>query len=76
MVSSSTITRLTNSTISMNNNTIEGGSEVKMSSGISGVTCNALKQDESISLSSSSSSSSTLNREFIPTTSYKALTEK
>ncbi|MGH9953345.1 MAG: calcium-binding protein [Nitrososphaeraceae archaeon] len=76
LVSSPTITRLTNSTISMNNNIIEGGSEVNMSSGISGVTCNALKQDESISLFSSSSSSSTLNRKFIPTTSYKALTEK
>jgi hypothetical protein len=74
LVSSSTIARLTNSTISMNNNTIARGSEVNMSSGISGVTCNALEQDESISLLSLSSSSHTSNPRPATMTNYEALT--
>jgi hypothetical protein len=72
---SSTITRSASSTISISNNTIAGGSGVNMSSGISGVTCSALEQDESISLFSSSSSS-TSNNKFIHTTNYRALTRK
>ena len=68
-------TSLTNSTISMNNNsTIAGDSVLNMSSDESGFTCNALEQDESISLFSSSSSSVTSNRKSIPTTDYEALT--
>lgn len=39
----------------MNNNTITGGSILNMSSDLSGVICNALEQNESISLFSSSS---------------------
>ena len=70
-----TTARLTNSTISMNNNnTIAGCSEPSTSSDVSGITCNALEQDESISLFSSSSSSLTSNRKSIPTTDYEALT--
>ncbi|MPZ07792.1 MAG: hypothetical protein GEU26_15500 [Nitrososphaeraceae archaeon] len=66
--------RLTNSTVSMTNNgTITGDSVLNMSSNESGVTCNALKQDESISLFSSSSSSLTSNRRSHPTTNYEAL---
>ncbi|MGI0044717.1 MAG: calcium-binding protein, partial [Nitrososphaeraceae archaeon] len=46
-----TTTSSTNSTISMHNNsTIVGDSVLNMSSDESGVTCNALEQDESISL--------------------------
>ena len=71
----SSITRSASSTISISNNTIAGGSGVNMSSGISGVTCSALEQDESISLFSSSSSS-TSNNKFIHTTNYRALTRK
>jgi RTX calcium-binding nonapeptide repeat (4 copies) len=72
-----TTTRLANSSISMNNNIIGGGNVLNMSSDESGVICNALERDKSISLSSSTSSSSpTLNRKFIPTTSYDGLTEK
>jgi Ca2+-binding RTX toxin-like protein len=71
-----TTTSLTNSTISTNNNnnTIAGDSVPNMSSDASGVTCNALEQDESISLFSSSSSSLPSNRKSIPTTDYEALT--
>jgi hypothetical protein len=72
-----TTTRLANSSISMNNNIIGGGNVLNMSSDESGVICDALERDKSISLfSSTSSSSPTLNRKFIPTTSYEALTEK
>jgi len=73
-----TTTSLTNSAISMNNNnnnnTIAGDSVLNMSSDVSGVTCNALEQDESISLFSSSSSSLPSNRKSIPATDYEALT--
>lgn len=69
-----TTARLTNSTVAMNNNdTITGDSVLNMSSNESGVTCSALKQDESISLFSSSSSSLTSNRRSHPTTNYEAL---
>ena len=69
-----TTARLTNSTVSMNNNgTITGDSVLNMSSNESGVICSAMKQDESISLFSSSSSSLTSNRKSHPTTNYEAL---
>jgi len=70
----STTTSLTNSTISMNNNnTIAGNSVLNMRSDVSGVTCSALEQDESISLFPLSSSSFTSNHKSIPTTDYEAL---
>jgi len=56
----------------MNNNTITGGSILNMSSDLSGVICNALEQNESISLFSSSSLL-TSNRKSFPTTDYEAL---
>lgn len=68
-----TTARLANSTVSMNNNTVAGDSVLNMSSDESGVTCNALEQDESISLFSSSSSTFTSNRKSISTTDYEAL---
>lgn len=70
-----TTARLTNSTVSMknNNNAMAWGSVLSTSSDISGIVCNALELDESISLFSSSSSSLTSNRRSIPTTNYEAL---
>ncbi len=69
-----TTTRISNSTISMNNNMIPGDSLLNMSSYASGIVCNALEQDESISSSSSSSSLLMSNRKSVPTTVYEALT--
>jgi RTX calcium-binding nonapeptide repeat (4 copies) len=67
-----TTTTLTNSTISMNNNTIAESSTFNMNSDVSGVICNALEQDESISLFTSSSSL-TPDRKSIPAPHYEAL---
>jgi len=75
MVSSAiTTTRISNSTISMNNNMILGDSLLNTSSYASGIVCNALEQDESISSSSSSSSLLMSDRKSVPTTVYEALT--
>jgi hypothetical protein len=60
-------------TISMNN-VIAGKNILSMSSDVSGVTCNDLEEDKSISLLSSSSFSS--NRKSVPTRDYEALTGK
>jgi hypothetical protein len=70
-----TTNTLTNSTVSMNNNTIAGGTILNMASDVSGVICNSLEQDESISLLSSSSSSLTPKHRSIPTPHYEALTK-
>lgn len=69
---SSAITQLTNSTISMNNGTSLVSGIIKVIPDELGTPCNALKQDESISLSSSSSVL-TSNRKSNPTTDYEAL---
>jgi Ca2+-binding RTX toxin-like protein len=66
---------LSNSTVSKNNNTITGGNILNTSSNVSGILCNSLVQDESISVFSSFSLSSlTPNRKSIHTTDYEALT--
>jgi len=77
MITTTTTTSSTNSTISMNNNnnTMAGGSVLSTRSGVSGIICDALEQDESISSLSSSSSLLMSNRNSVPTTVYEALTK-
>jgi hypothetical protein len=72
-----TTTSLTNSTSSMNNNnnTMAGDSVLSTSSDVSGIICNALEQDKSISSLSSSSSLLMSDRKSFPTTVYEAFTK-
>jgi Ca2+-binding RTX toxin-like protein len=72
MLTSSTRNALTNTTNSMNNNTISGGSIINMNSDPSGVMCSALEQDESISHSSSSTLLTSNHKSFL-TSDYESL---